>query len=54
MDTAISSKHFQLAALRRINFCRMYLNAIMLLDITNLEVASIDEAVYQGQRDETI
>ena len=50
MDVAISSKKFGPAALKRINYCRMYLNVLLLSDITTPNGKYIDPAAYEGNR----
>ena len=51
MDTAINSRKFGPAALHRINYCRMYLNVLLLSDITSPNGKHIDNAAYTGDRD---
>ena len=52
MDMAINSKKFGPTALRRINYCRMYLNVLLLSDITTPNGQRIDDAAYLGNRDD--
>ena len=54
MDVALSSKRFKPAALKRINYCRMYLNVILLSDITNPNGTHLDDAAYRGEYDDII
>ena len=50
MDIALNSKIFGPSALRRINYCRMYLNVLFLSDITSPNGKCIDKAAYVGDR----
>ena len=52
MDVAISSKKFKPAAMKRINYCRMYLNVSLLSNITNPLGTCVDDAIYRGHFDE--
>ena len=52
MGTAIHSKKFGPTALRRINYCRMYLNVLLLSDITTPNGQHIDEAASMGNQDD--
>ena len=51
MDLAISSQKFGPAALKRINYCRMYMNVLLLSDITHPNGRRVDLAACDGDRD---
>jgi hypothetical protein len=51
MDLVLADKRFKKAAIRRINYCRMYLNVLLLSDITTPCGRSIDPDAAEGYRD---
>ena len=51
MDIAVSSKKFGPTALKRINYCRMYLNVLLVSDISTPNGQRIDHAAYAGDRE---
>ena len=51
MDVALSSGKFGPAALKRINYCRMYLNVLLLSDITLPHGKCLDAAAFEGDQD---
>ena len=51
MDMAIASRKFGPAALKRINYCQMYLNVLLLSDITMPHGKQIEASAYHGDRD---
>ena len=51
MDMAIACKKFGPTALRQINYCRLYLNVILLSDITDPTGTCIEDAAYAGDKD---
>jgi hypothetical protein len=52
MDIAINMKKLKPGQLRRINYCRLYLNVTTLSKITNATGNSIDPAALKGDRDQ--
>jgi hypothetical protein len=52
MDIAMDTKKFKPSQIRRINYCRMYLNVTTLSDITNATGDIIDPAAIVGKRDQ--
>ena len=48
MDTALASNKFCPAALKRLNYCRLYLNVVLLSDITSPDGTHINKAAYDG------
>ena len=48
MDIVLSSKKFGPASIRRINYCRLYLNVTLLSDITRPDGSRLDKAAYDG------
>ena len=51
MDMAIASRKFGPAALKRIIYCQMYLNVLLLSDITMPQGKYIETSAYNGDRD---
>ena len=51
MDQAISSGKFGPTALKRINYCCMYLNVLLLLDIALPNGQTLDRAAVIGDRE---
>ena len=51
MNEAIAGKKFGPTALRRINYCQMYLNILLLSDIALPSGKLIDPAAYEGDQD---
>ena len=49
MTVALDSKRFKPAQLRHINYCRMYLNALMVSDIATAKGDYIDLLMFQGE-----
>ena len=52
MDIAILAWKFQPAALKHINYCCMYLNVILVSDITDTSGTHIED-VYRGSYEDT-
>ena len=52
MDIAIHSGKFTAAELRRLNYCCMHLNVLLLSDIATANGKEIDATMYNGQADE--
>jgi len=52
MDVAIRSKKFKPIHLRRLNYCRLYLNVLLVSDITNANGTELDPETYQGSPSE--
>jgi hypothetical protein len=50
MDIALNMEKFKPGQLRRINYCRLYLNVTTLADITNANGDTIDTAAFEGNR----
>jgi hypothetical protein len=50
METLIASGRFTNKELKEINYCRMYLDAFFISDITNLEGKKIEEWAGRGQK----
>ena len=50
MDTALTSRKFGPTALWRINYCRMYLNVLLVSDVTTPDGKCIDMAAYEGNK----
>ena len=50
MDLVLDSVQFKPCDIRRINYCRLYLNVLLLSDITTASGREIDEAMYNGNR----
>ena len=48
MDLVLVSKKFGLAAIKRINYCQLYLNVVLLSDITSPNGRHVDKAAYTG------
>ena len=48
MDAVLSCHKFGPAAIKLINYCRLYLNVILLLDITRPNGRHLDRAAYEG------
>ena len=49
MTIALESRKFKPAQLRRINYCRMYLNVLHVSDITNAKGDYIDPLMFSGE-----
>ena len=49
MDLAVESRRFKPAQLKRINYCRMYLNVLTLSDITTAKGDYIDPCYFSGE-----
>ena len=49
MTIALASQKFKPAQLKRINYCRMYLNILLVSDITNAKGDYIDHLVFSGE-----
>ena len=54
MTEVIKSGKFAPCDIRRVNYCRMYLNVVLLSDITNAGGTAIDDAMYRGNPTNTI
>ena len=54
MDIAILDGCFKATALKRVNYCQMYLNVTLLSDVTNPEGTCINDAMYRGHYANTI
>ena len=50
MDVVLESKKFRPATIKRINYCRMYLNVLLLSDITLPNGKQLDHAAYNGHK----
>jgi len=50
MDIALQA-NFKPGQIRRINYCRLYLNVVTVADITNASGTMIDPGMYDGNRD---
>ena len=50
MDVVLTCGHFKPAAIRKINYCRMYLNVLLLSDIVMPCGTRLDPAAYEGTR----
>jgi hypothetical protein len=50
MDYVLSSGKFKPAQIRRLNYCRMYLNVLLLSDITNASGDMIERSMYSGDK----
>ena len=50
MDTALAGGHLKPASIRKINYCRMYLNVLLLSDIVMPCGTRIDPADYDGTK----
>jgi hypothetical protein len=53
MDIAMNMSKLKPGHLRRINYCRMYLNVTTISDITNATGDIIDAAAFEGRREYT-
>lgn len=53
MDVAINHKSIKPCELRRINYCRLYLNVVLLSDICTAGGNRIDESMYWGNLQQT-
>jgi hypothetical protein len=51
MDIALNMEKFKPGQLRRINYCRVYLNVTTLADITNATGDTIDTAAFDGNKE---
>ena len=49
MTIALNSQKFKPAQLRRINYCRMYLNVLLVSDITTARGDYIDHLMFSGE-----
>ena len=54
MDVVVQSGKFKPSEIRRINYCRLYLNVLLLSDIATAGGRAIDPAMYLGNKEETI
>jgi hypothetical protein len=54
MEVAIQLKIFKPSHLRKINYCRLYLNVSTISDIANANGDMIDPAMYEGNKDQTM
>ena len=54
MDVAIRHAKFRPVELRRINYCRMFLNVVLLSDITTAGGDKIETAMYHGNPQESV
>jgi hypothetical protein len=48
MDMAIRSRKFTPGQLKKINYCRMYLNVLLLSDVVKANGKELDEGLYAG------
>ena len=48
MDLVLASKKFGPTAIKRINYCQLYLNIVLLSDITSPNGCHLDKAAYKG------
>ena len=48
MDLVLSSKKFGPMAIKRINYCQLYLNVTLMSDITTPNGRHLDKAAYEG------
>ena len=49
MDVAVASRRFRPAELKRINYCRLYLNVLLVSDIATAKGDYIDAMMYTGE-----
>ena len=54
MDIVVQSGKFKPVEIKRVNYCRMYLNVILLSDICLAGGHAIDPAMYYGKFEETV
>jgi len=54
MDRAVQSRVFKAAALRRINYCRLYLNAVTVADITNASGTAVRAEMWWGEHNTAV
>ena len=50
MDVALTSGRFKAAAIQRLNYCRLYLNVLLLSDIIMPCGTQLDPAAYEGNK----
>ena len=48
MDAVLESKHFTAAEIRRLNYCRLYIQATTVSDITLVEGTQLDLSIWKG------
>jgi ribonuclease HI len=54
MDIILQSKKYKPHQIRKINYCRLYMNVTTLSEITNAKGDMIDPAMIEGKRENTI
>jgi hypothetical protein len=50
MDVALQSRKFKPIQLRRLNYCRLYLNVLLVSDVCSANGTEIDPEAYQGSQ----
>ena len=48
MDHILESNHYSPAEIRKLNYCRLYLNVVTVSDLTKPDGVTIDEAILSG------
>jgi hypothetical protein len=48
MDHILNSNHYSPAEIKKLNYCRLYLNAVTVSDLTKPDGATLDPAFING------